>query len=101
MKRLLFLLILFSLISITSYAQRGGSRGGRGHSGSSSRSSSSRSSGSGGGVVHVRGYTRKDGTYVAPHDRTAPNDTKLDNWSTKGNVNPETGEPGTKDPYPE
>ncbi len=22
--------------------------------------------------VHVRGYTRKDGTYVAPHDRSAP-----------------------------
>ena len=23
-------------------------------------------------TVHVRGYTRKDGTYVAPHDRSAP-----------------------------
>src|SRR5262245_677675 len=22
--------------------------------------------------VHVKGYYRKDGTYVAPHDRTAP-----------------------------
>ncbi len=22
--------------------------------------------------VHVRGYTRKDGTYVAPHTRSAP-----------------------------
>lgn len=100
MKKLLLLLILCSSISTASYAQRGGGRGG-GHSSSSSHSSGSRSSGSGGGVVHVRGYTRKDGTYVAPHDRTAPNDTKLDNWSTKGNVNPETGEPGTKDPYPE
>jgi hypothetical protein len=49
-------------------------------------------------VVHVKGYTKKDGTYVAPHDRTAPNSTKNDNWSTKGNVNPETGKPGTKDP---
>lgn len=24
------------------------------------------------GSVHVRGYTRKDGTYVAPHTRSAP-----------------------------
>lgn len=49
-----------------------------------------------GGTVHVNGYTRKDGTYVAPHYRSAPNSTKADNWSTKGNVNPYTGKPGTK-----
>jgi hypothetical protein len=51
-----------------------------------------------GGTVSVRGYVTKNGTYVAPHYRTAPNDTKLDNWSTKGNVNPYTGKEGTKDP---
>lgn len=56
----------------------------------------SKSSGSSGGTVHVNGYTRKDGTYVAPHERTAPNSTKNDNWSTKGNVNPYTGKAGTK-----
>ena len=50
--------------------------------------------------VHVRGYTRKDGTYVAPHYRSSPNSTKLDNYSTRGNVNPYTGAMGTKDPYP-
>ncbi|MDI5888528.1 hypothetical protein [Flavobacterium yafengii] len=33
-------------------------------------SSSSRSSS--GGTVHVKGYTRKDGTYVRPHTRSAP-----------------------------
>ena len=27
---------------------------------------------SGGGTVHVRGYTRKDGTYVRSHTRSAP-----------------------------
>lgn len=48
------------------------------------------------GPVRVDGYTRKDGTYVAPHNRTAPNQTKNDNWSTKGNVNPYTGKEGTK-----
>ena len=47
----------------------------------------------------VRGYTRRDGTYVAPHRATNPNSTKLDNWSTRGNVNPYTGREGTVDPY--
>lgn len=47
----------------------------------------------------VRGYTRKDGTYVAPHYRSSPNSTKSDNYSTKGNTNPYTGKQGTKDPY--
>lgn len=52
-----------------------------------------------GGTVSVKGYVRKDGTYVAPHHRTAPNSTKSDNWSTLGNVNPYTGKEGTIDPY--
>jgi hypothetical protein len=46
----------------------------------------------------VSGYVRKDGTYVAPHMATNPNSTTLDNWSTKPNVNPYTGEEGTKNP---
>lgn len=48
--------------------------------------------------VHVRGYYRKNGTYVAPHWRSSPNNTTLDNWSTKGNVNPYTLKEGTKNP---
>ena len=47
----------------------------------------------------VRGYVRRDGTYVAPHMRSAPNDTRLDNYSTRGNVNPYTGQEGRVDPY--
>lgn len=47
----------------------------------------------------VKGHVTKDGTYVAPHVRTSPNSTKLDNYSTKGNVNPYTGKEGTKDPF--
>jgi hypothetical protein len=50
------------------------------------------------GAVSVRGYTRADGTYVAPHMRSAPNGTAADNWRTKGNVNPYTGAAGTKVP---
>lgn len=49
-----------------------------------------------GGSVRVRGYMRKNGTYVAPHNRSAPNHTKSDNWSTRGNINPYTGQAGTR-----
>jgi len=50
----------------------------------------------GSGAVHVRGYMRKDGTYVAPHYRSAPDGSFQNNWSTKGNINPYTGEEGTR-----
>lgn len=46
----------------------------------------------------VKGYYKKDGTYVQPHQRSDPNSSKTDNWSTKGNTNPYTGKEGTKDP---
>jgi hypothetical protein len=49
-------------------------------------------------VVHVKSYKKKNGTVVQAHDRTAPNRTQKDNWSTKGNVNLETGKVGTKTP---
>lgn len=49
--------------------------------------------------VYVKGYYRKNGTYVQPHYRSSPNSTKLDNWSTKGNINPYTGIAGTKNVY--
>lgn len=42
----------------------------------------------------VRGYYRKDGTYVKPHYRTNPNSTNRDNYSTRGNINPHTGKRG-------
>jgi hypothetical protein len=45
--------------------------------------------------VRVRGYTRKDGTYVAP-----PNRSRSDNYSARGNYNPYTGAKGTVNPYP-
>ena len=49
-----------------------------------------------GNDVYVNGYTRSDGTRVEGHYRSAPNSTKSDNWSTKGNTNPYTGKKGTK-----
>lgn len=45
--------------------------------------------------VHVRAYTRSNGTEVQAHYRSAPDGDFDNNWSTLGNVNPYTGEPGT------
>jgi hypothetical protein len=45
----------------------------------------------------VRGYTKKNGTYVAPHKATNPNYTQRDNWSSKPNTNPYTGKKGSKE----
>lgn len=50
-----------------------------------------------GGSHSVRGHVRKDGTYVQPHRATNQNQTQRDNWSSKPNVNPYTGKPGTKE----
>ena len=44
--------------------------------------------------VSVRGYVRKDGTYVQSHYRSKPESSTLNNWSARGNVNPHTGEIG-------
>lgn len=46
--------------------------------------------------VRVDGYYKSNGTYVEPHYRTSPNNTQSDNWGTKGNSNPWTGQSGTK-----
>lgn len=50
-------------------------------------------------TVPVRGYIKHDGTYVMPSHRASPNATRVDNWSSKPNINPYTGKLGTKDPY--
>ncbi|GAC1439744.1 MAG: hypothetical protein NVSMB58_36630 [Terriglobales bacterium] len=60
-----------------------------------SHSRSSRSSRT--GVERVHGYTKKNGTHVKGYDRTRKDRTDANNWSTKGNVNPETGKRGTKE----
>lgn len=50
------------------------------------------------GDVRVRPHIRKDGTYVPGHWRSAPDGNRYNNWSTSGNVNPYTGERGTRQP---
>jgi hypothetical protein len=41
--------------------------------------------------VDVKGYYRKDGTYVQPYSRTKPDSTLSNNYGYRGNYNPNTG----------
>lgn len=50
--------------------------------------------------VNVHEYTKKDGTIVSAHKRSAPDGNFGNNWSTKGNTNPYTGKEGTKESPP-
>lgn len=104
-KRLLVLILSLALFSsgIGEALARGGGGGKGSYRSSGSRSSgyksaTSRSTCRSASPVRVQGYTKRNGTYVKPHYRTAPNATKSDNWSTKGNINPYTGKAGTKNP---
>ena len=70
---------------------KGGGHG-RGHSSSHANSSGHVNSAS----HYVHSYTRKDGTFVSGYRATDPNHTRNDNYTTRGNINSYTGEPGTK-----
>jgi len=85
--RIALLAMALALASPTSFARGGGHGGGHGSSHAAS-----------GGSHRISGYTKRNGTYVAPAHATNPNKTKRDNYSSKGNVNPHTGKAGTKDP---
>ena len=47
---------------------------------------------------YVRPYTTPNGTTVPGHYQTNPNNTQFDNYNTRGNVNPYTGQVGTRSP---
>jgi hypothetical protein len=88
------------VIGLGGFAAAGhGHSGGGGHS-SSSHSSRSHTASSGTGAsssAHsVRGYSTKRGTNVAPHRQSNADSTQRNNWSTKGNTNPDTGRAGRK-----
>ena len=48
--------------------------------------------------VWVRGYYRKNGTYVSGHWRSDPDGNPYNNWSFPGNINPHTGKVATGNP---
>jgi hypothetical protein len=45
---------------------------------------------------YVQGYTKQDGTYVAPHYRSSPDSNTSNNYSAPGNQNPYTGQLSTQ-----
>lgn len=94
MNKLIYILLSF-IISVTMLTPDVYAKGVR-HEKKSSRSSTH--STTNGNTTHVRGYTKKNGTYVAPHRRTKPDKSKSNNWSSKGNTNPDTEKAGTKEP---
>lgn len=49
--------------------------------------------------TYVNGYYRSNGTYVQGHYRSERDGNVYNNLSTKGNVNPYTGQEGTRNPY--
>lgn len=53
---------------------------------------------SGWAQTYVKPHITKNGTLVEGHYRSNPNNTDLDNYSTKGNSNPFTGQEGKVKP---
>jgi hypothetical protein len=80
----LILMVAVFLWASPTHAQRGGGGRSGGHSIGHS------------GPVSVRGYVRRDGTFVPPHFRSSPDGIFSNNWSSRGNVNPFTGKSGTR-----
>ena len=86
MSRSKLLLVAMLLVAPTLIFAKGATYGAAPGPGTGSKSSS----------THVKGYVKKDGTYVAPHNKSTP-DTKFENnWTTKGNENLRTGKDGTR-----
>jgi hypothetical protein len=46
----------------------------------------------------VSPYVTNQGTYVPSHQSTNPNNTQMDNFGSRGNLNPYTGAFGTRNP---
>lgn len=61
-------------------------------------SGSSYGTGSNSSSHTISPYVNSQGTYVQGSHATNPNSTQMDNYSTKGNVNPYTGAVGTRTP---
>lgn len=92
MKSKPFVLIVSAVLSLATVLAHAAPRGGGAAApGTGSKSSS----------THVKGHTKKDGTYVEPHRRSTPDQKFENNWTTKGNDNLYTGKDGTRVTKPE
>jgi len=95
MRRLLSFLAILLVLACTPADSALARGGGGGHGGGSHSSGTVQGSGHVNPSYHyTHSYYRRDGTYVQGYYATNPNGTKLDNYSTLGNVNPWTGKPG-------
>jgi hypothetical protein len=100
-KKIITIIISGMLLAASHAEARSGSSGGyssRSYSTKSYYPKSGYSQSYYGKATYVKGYYNKNGKWVKGHYRTAPNRTIRDNWSTKPNINPYTGKPGTIDP---
>ncbi|MDE1150481.1 MAG: hypothetical protein PW843_28365 [Azospirillaceae bacterium] len=89
MRYLAFITVALCGLALSSTAEARGHGGHSGHSHARSHRSYSHDH-------YVRPHVTKRGTYVHGHMQTNPNKTRNDNYSTKGNTNPYTGQSGTK-----
>jgi hypothetical protein len=96
---LVCLAVLIFLATPSLAANGGGKEGGKGSSKGSSAKGSTKGSGSGGKTVHVKGYTKKDGTYVAPHDRSAPGTKASTGQPTTSTMPKATSSTATRDAH--
>jgi hypothetical protein len=87
MKKSVIILLVATLFTSVSFAR--GHHGGHVHHGGHYAGTGSNSN-----SHHVNGYVRRDGTYVAPHYQTNPNQTQRDNYNAYGNYNPHNGQYG-------
>ena len=87
MKQIIFAAALI-LATTAAQAQSRGLYGSTGSYGSGSNSQSHT----------ISPYVNNHGTYVGSSHATNPNSTQMDNYSTRGNVNPYTGAVGTRTP---
>jgi hypothetical protein len=51
------------------------------------------------GSHYVQPHVTRNGTFVQGHMQTNPDSSRLNNWSSQGNVNPYTGQSGTVNPW--
>ena len=84
--------VALTVLAGPAFAQYGGTSPNKGSGSGTYGTGSNPSSNS------VDGYTRRDGTYVQPYQRTNPNNSQLDNYGTRGNTNPYSGQTGTQSP---
>jgi hypothetical protein len=95
MKAIIICAALFAAAASPAHAQlynsnRGSSYGGYGNS---------YGTGSNPNSHYVAPHIGNNGNYVGGHYQTNPNNTTLDNYGTRGNYNPYTGQAGRRSPY--